>query len=164
MKPLPPVFRINVTNYCIMNQPSKTDNRTWINVVYNGRCFSKGSFCFYYNVNEIDSAWNKCLEMPFALRNLLYSMQVTTKIHSIVSSSGNYKIVFYCDSRFAESVVMQISEYLDYRSEDGFCQFTVSQAQIKGSDKIIMIPIKKIEVIIEDCFDSDSEEDIENNN
>jgi len=137
-----------------MYQPSKTINRTLINIVYNNRCFSKGSFCFYYNADKIDLAWNKCLEMPCILKNLLYSVQVTTKINPVVSLSGNYKIVFYCDSRNAKFIVKKISEYFDYRTEDGFCQFTVLQN--KKLDKIIMIPIKKI---IEDYFNSSSDEE-----
>jgi hypothetical protein len=141
-----------------MSKPTQNVTKTWINIVFNDKTFSKGHFTLNYSSDKIDEIWSKCLTMPKYLTTLLYSVQVSTKINKLTNTSGNYVLVFYCDSRLANQVVVKVTEYLDYSNVEGCCAFTVSRISSKNDSKTIFVPIKQLVVLtLNNCFDSDEE-------
>jgi len=123
------------------SHPTKINNKTFINYVINNKCLNKGSFKLMYDSQTIDEAWSKCVKIITnlasicILKNHLYSVHVTTKINPL-AKMNKYVISITCNSIYAEEIVTQITELLNYTNSSGICIFRCSTKQIGNVKQI----------------------------
>ena len=140
--------------------PTKHETKTWLHILFSPKCFSKGYFKFYYNHNNIDHAYQQCINMPKNIKLLLYNIEISTKINELYRFRNLYEIIFYCDGRIAKKVITNVSEYLDYSTLDGNIVFHMLGSS-KNSFSTNIIQIKKKNIF--DDYDNDDNDDNDNN-
>jgi len=139
--------------------PTKHETKKWLHISFSSKCFSKGSFKFYYNHNNIDNAYQQCLNMPQNIKSLLYNIEISTKINELYRFQNFYEIIFYCDGRIAEKVITTVSEYLNYNTMDGIIIFRMLGPP-KSNPPTYVIKIKKRNVFEdEDELENELKED-----
>lgn len=139
--------------------PTKHETKTWLHISFSSKCFSKGFFKFYYNHDNIDNAYQQCINMPDKIKALLYNIEVSTKINELYRFQKLYEIIFYCDGRIAEKAIISVSEYLNYTTLDGIIIFRML-GQPKSDPPTCVIQIKKRNVFDEnDELEKDEYED-----